>query len=173
MFCYIHILLLILVSIICLPTTPTPQQQLKFFAKEEFLIKDGKSKSSNLRINSETDTASTYIDSTKVVVNFYKDETIENHELNVTAKNLPENIYISSYYVQLPKENGAITLDKISYSCKLVKLSNDKVSNEECKSSFKEEGDKYNSIYGWGCSRERIQTWNRKCCRSCIRTVLL
>ena len=72
MFCYIHILLLILVSIICLPTTPTPQQQLKFFAKEEFLIKDGKSKSSNLRINSETDTASTYIDSTKVVVYFLK-----------------------------------------------------------------------------------------------------
>ena len=141
MFCYIHILLLILVSIICLPT-PEPQQQLKFFAKEEFLIKDGKSKSSNLRINSETDTASTYIDSTKVVVYFYKNKTIENHELNVTAKNLPDKRYISSYYVQLPKENKK-TLDQISYSCKSVKLSNDKVSDQECKSSFKEEGDKY------------------------------
>ena len=141
MFCYIHILLLILVSIICLPT-PEPQQQLKFFAKEEFLIKDGKSKSSNLKINSETDTASTYIDSTKVVVYFYKNKTIENHELNVTAKNLPDKRYITSYYVQLPKENKK-TLDQISYSCKLVKLSNDKVSDQECKSSFKEEGDKY------------------------------
>ena len=55
MFCNIHILLLILVSIICLPTTPTPQQQLKFFAKEEFLIKEGKSKSYNLKTHSEID----------------------------------------------------------------------------------------------------------------------
>ena len=142
MFCYIHILLLILVSIICLPT-PKPQQQLKFFAKEEFLIKEGKSKSYNLKTNSETDSDSTYIDIMKLVVNFKKDERIENYELNVTAKNLAEDRYIHSYYVQVPKENGAITLDKISYSCKLVKLSNDKVSDEECKSSFKEEGDKY------------------------------
>ena len=121
MFCNIHILLLILVSIICLPT-PEPQQQLKFFAKEEFLIKDGKSKSSNLKINSETGSDLTYTDSTKVVVNFNKDERIENYELNVTVKNLP----IDTYFLQLPKEN-TITLDKISHSCKLVKLSNDKV----------------------------------------------
>ena len=141
MFCYIHILLLIFVSIICLPT-PEPQQQLKFFAKEESLIKDGKSKSSNLRINSETDTASTYIDSTKVIVYFYKNKTIENHELNVTAKNLPENSYISYYYIQVPKVDGT-TLEKITHSCKIVQLSNDKVSKEECKSSLKEEGDKY------------------------------
>ena len=51
MFDNIHILLLfILVPIICLPTTK-PQQQLKFYAKEEFLIKEGKSKSSNLKTN--------------------------------------------------------------------------------------------------------------------------
>ena len=142
MFCNIHILLLILVSIICLPT-PKPQQQLKFFAKEEFLIKEGKSKSYNLKTNSETDSDQTYIDSTKVVVNCNKDERIENYELNVTAKNLPENRYIHSYYLQVPKENGAITLDKISYSCKVVKLSNDKVSDKECKSSHQEERDKY------------------------------
>ena len=78
---------------------------MKFFAKEEFLIKEGKSKSSNLKTNSQTGSDLTYTDSTKVVVNFNKDETIEDHELNVTAKNLPENRYISSYYVQLPKEN--------------------------------------------------------------------
>jgi len=137
MSCNIHILLLILVSIICLPT-PEPQQQLKFFAKDEFLVKEGKSKSSNLKTNSETGSDLTYTDSTKVVVNFNKDERIENYELNVTVKNSP----IDTYFLHLPKEN-TITLDKISHSCKLVKLSNGKVSDKECKSSFNEEEDKY------------------------------
>ena len=142
MLCKIDILLLLLVSIICLPT-PKPQHKLKVFSTEKLLIKEGKSNSFNLKTKSEKDSDETHTDNFKFIANITEDETIEDFEINVTAKNLDENTYISySYYVQVPKEDGT-RLNKISFSCQIVQLSNDQVSTEECNSSFEEEGDKY------------------------------
>ena len=142
MFYNIHIALLILVSIICSPP-PKEQSRLKeVFAQKPSLIKEG----SNSNLKTLKATEYTYHVSNKVIVNFEKDEVIEDHETILGTKNVPSNSYIPSYTFYIIKEKGK-TLKVISHSCQKIKLPENKVSSDKCTSSFKEDDEKYNFVY--------------------------
>ena len=109
-----HILLIILTSIFCLPP-PKPQYGLNIFTKQGNLVKENQN-SKNLKNNLKDNAARTYTDSNTAVINITKDETIEEHELILSTRDLPSGYYFSSYTLSISKEKGKF-VKVISHSC--------------------------------------------------------
>ena len=130
-----HILLIILTSIFCLPP-PKPQYGLNIFTKQGNLVKENQN-SKNLKNNLKDNAARTYTDSNTAVINITKDETIEEHELILSTRDLPSGYYFSSYTLSISKEKGKL-VNVISHSCY-----KNQESKDDCQSSLKEEDDKY------------------------------
>ena len=82
-----HILLIILTSILCLPP-PKPQYGLNTFTKQGNLVQENQN-SKNLKNNLKDNAARTYTDSNTAVIDITKDETIEEHELILSTRDLP------------------------------------------------------------------------------------
>ena len=127
----IHILFFLISTIICSPPpTPVPPYKVSI---EEPKLKEAKQSISNLRkLGNDSTEPKQFVESTKVVVNILENGVLEEHEINVTTKNLNKSNYYTYYGFSISLSQGE-SLEMKSNSCNKLKLSGTTNSEENDK----------------------------------------
>ena len=128
----IHILLL-LISIIISTPPPIPQPPYEVSVVNPKLTENKESLSNFKNLEEGSDVKpKQFVDSTKVVVKILENGVLEEHEVNVTTKNLPERSNFNHYGFSITLKTGK-SLELQSNTCKKLKLSDSNIDEEKDK----------------------------------------
>ena len=133
----IHILIFLISTIISSPP-PTPVPPYKVSIEEPILKEEKKSISSLRKLENDNTEPKQFVESTKVVVNILEKGVLEEHEVNVTTKNLNNSTYYTYYGFSISLSQGE-SLEKKSNSCYKLKLSGTTNLEEEDKNCIASE----------------------------------
>ena len=123
-----YILILLISTIICTPP-PIPQPPYEV-SVEEPIPEEIRQNSSNFKNLQESNPPQQFVNSTNVEVKILENGVLEEHEVNVTTKNLESGFYSKySFSIILPEGKS---LELQSNECHKLKLSGNYTEKDEC-----------------------------------------